>query len=387
MYLLEHDAKEVLARHGVIVPAGCLIGRDDTIHRRALPPGPWVVKGQIAAGSRGKAGIIRKAATAEELADAMGQILGATVRGWTVEAARVEEQVRGAEEAYVALLLDAAAGGVRVIMSAQGGVEVEALPQGAVRSDVAPAGMDALSRCVARLAASFEGPRARALGEAGARLAHAFLGHEALLAEVNPLFVYPDGRWVAGDAKLITDDNALPRQTALSKLLAARPGVYPDVARKLEHGFDYVVVDPQGEIGLLTTGAGLSMMLIDELRAAGLKPYNFLDIRTGGLRGETARLTQVLKWIGAGKNVKVLLVNIFAGITDLGEFSQLLLTALQSAPAFKAPVVARLVGNGLPAARGNLGAAGITLHTDLDAALAEVRKHLGPSVVGHQPSR
>jgi succinyl-CoA synthetase beta subunit len=376
MYLLEHDAKELLARHGVVVPAGCLIGRDDTIHRRALPPGPWMVKGQIAAGGRGKAGIIRKAATPKELADHSAEILGATVMGRTVEAARVEEQVSGAEETYIGLLLDPAAGGVRVIMSARGGVDIEALPPEAVRSDIAAAEAGALSECVARLAASFGGARAKALGEAGSRLAHAFLGHEALLVEVNPLFVHPDGRWVAGDAKLITDDNALPRQAALARLVATRAAAYPDVARKLEHGFDYVIVDAAGEIGLLTTGAGLSMMLIDELRAAGLKPYNFLDIRTGGLRGDTARLTQVLKWIGEGKNVKVLLVNIFAGITDLGEFARLLLQALRDAPAFKVPVVARLVGNGLTAARESLGAAGIALHTDLDEALVEVRAHL-----------
>ncbi len=387
MYLLEHDAKELLARHGVVVPAGCLIGRDDTIHRRALPPGPWVVKGQIAAGGRGKAGIIRKAATAKELADRSAEILGAAVMGRTVEAARVEEQVSGADEAYIGLLLDAGTGGVRVVMSARGGVDVEALPAEAVRSDTAAAEAGALSQCIARLAAGFGGAKGKALGEAGSRLAHAFLGHEALLVEVNPLFVYPDGRWVAGDAKLITDDNALPRQAALAKLVGTRTSAYADVARKHEHGFDYVVVDPKGEIGLLTTGAGLSMMLIDELRAAGLKPYNFLDIRTGGLRGETARLTQALKWIGEGKNVKVLLVNIFAGITDLGEFSRLLLQALRDAPALKVPVVARLVGNGLPAAREVLGAAGIALHTDLDAALAEVRGHLGkPSAVSRQPS-
>jgi len=137
-----------------------------------------------------------------------------------------------------------------------------------------------------------------------------------------------------------------------------------------------VVVDPAGEIGLLTTGAGLSMMLIDELRAAGLKPYNFLDIRTGGLRGETRRLTQALEWIGEGKDVRVLLVNIFAGITDLGEFARLLVEAIAAAPRLTVPVVARLVGNGLPEAREVLAAAGIALHTDLDAALAAVREHL-----------
>jgi succinyl-CoA synthetase beta subunit len=84
----------------------------------------------------------------------------------------------------------------------------------------------------------------------------------------------------------------------------------------------------------------------------------------------------VLRWVGEGKNLKVLLVNIFAGITDLGEFSRLLVEAIAAAPQLKVPVVARLVGHGLPAAREVLGAAGITLHTDLDAALTAVRSHL-----------
>ncbi|HXF65374.1 MAG TPA: hypothetical protein VNK67_01570, partial [Burkholderiales bacterium] len=161
----------------------------------------------------------------------------------------------------------------------------------------------------------------------------------------------------------------------LRALLEQRAAAYPDVARKLAHGFDYVVVDPEGEIGLLTTGAGLSMMLIDELRAAGLRPYNFLDIRTGGLRGEAGRLAQALAWIAEGRRVRVLLVNIFAGITDLGEFARLLLAALGTS-RLAVPVVARLVGNGLPAAREALAQAGIELHTDLDEALAAVRERL-----------
>jgi len=374
--LLEHDAKQFLARHGIPVPQGRLFERDATLHRAAIPEGPWMVKGQLAAGGRGKAGLIRKAATMQELADHTNGILGATVKGRTVEAVRIERQVTGAEEAYVGLLLDAGAGGIRVILSAQGGVDVENLPPGAIRSEVAAPDAGALAACVARLAAAIEGPKGKALAAAGQRLARVFLECEAMLIEVNPLFVHPDGSWIAGDAKVVTDDNALPRQEALRALVRERADAYREVARKEEHGCDYVVVDPGGEIGLLTTGAGLSMMLIDELRAAGLKPYNFLDVRTGGLRGEITRLVQVLQWLTEGRNVKVLLVNIFAGITDLAEFSKLLVAALAAVPALKVPVVARLVGNGLPAAREVLSAAGIALHTDLDEALNAVRAHL-----------
>jgi succinyl-CoA synthetase beta subunit len=375
MYLLEHDAKQLLDRHGIPVPAGHLIGRDDTIHRGSLPPGPWVIKGQISAGGRGKAGIIRKAATLQDIVNHTYAIFGATVKGRRVNAIRIEQQVAAAEEAYLAVLIDPVAGGVRVIMSAQGGMDIEALPPALVKTDTAPPEYAALARCVQHLASTMPASMSRALGDAGECLVRIFLECEALLIEINPLFVLGGG-WIAGDAKFVTDDNALVRQPGIRELLELRASAYPEVALKLKHGCDYVVVDPNGEIGLLTTGAGLSMMLIDELRAAGLKPYNFLDVRTGGLRGETARLVNVLNWIADGPRVRVLLVNIFAGITDLGEFSRLLVTALQEAPRFNVPVVARLVGNGLPAAREVLSQAGIKLHTDLDEALAEVRRCL-----------
>jgi succinyl-CoA synthetase beta subunit len=373
MYLLEHDAKELLAAHGIPVPAGCLI--ESASAQPALPAGPWVVKGQIAAGGRGKAGIIKLAATPQDVSGHVNAILGATVKGHTVEAVRIEQQVAHAAEAYVGLLLDAATGGVRVIVSANGGMDIEQVPHDRIHTAVAPPEPQALAACVRDLARLLPADVAMAVSDAGARLARVFLELECMLIEINPLFVLDGGRWIAGDAKVVTDDNALPRQKELESLVKARAAAYPDVARKHEHGFDYVEVDPEGEIGLLTTGAGLSMMLIDELRAAGLKPFNFLDIRTGGLRGETTRLTQVLQWIGQGKKVKVLLVNIFAGITDLGEFSRLLVKAL-SAANLKTPVVARLVGNGLPVARKVLAEAGISLYTDLDDALIAVREHL-----------
>lgn len=375
MYLLEHDAKCLLARHGIPVPQGCLLR--DPANSDALPPGPWVVKGQITAGGRGKAGLIKKADTAAEVRARIAEILGKQAKGRTVNAVRIEQQVHGASEAYISMMLDPAAAGVRIIMAASGGMEIEALPRDALKTTSAAPDVAVLTAAAEKLAASFPGAAGQALAEAGRAIASAFLAEEALLIEINPLFVYPDGRWIAGDAKFVTDDSALPRQPAQHALLQDPARAYGETVLKDAHGCDYVVVDPAGEIALLTTGAGLSMMLIDEMRGAGLKPYNFLDIRTGGLRGETKRLVNVLKWMRQGPNVKVLLINIFAGITELGEFSRLLVSALRDVPEFRVPVVARLVGNGMDSARAVLSDAGITLHTDLDAALAEVRAHLG----------
>ena len=376
MYLLEHDAKDLLAQFGVPVPQGRLILQADALDERQLPAGPWIVKGQIAAGGRGKAGIIRKASTPEEASAHARAILGMNVKAKRVDSVRIEQQIAAAEEVYIGFLLDAATAGVRVIVSERGGMDVEALPPEAIRSETVSPRREAMTACVERLTADMPRAKATALRACGAMLASLFLEREAVLVEVNPLFVHADGRWVAGDAKIVTDDNALERQPAIRELLARRAAAYPEAALKLAHGFDYVVVDPEGEIGLLTTGAGLSMMLIDELRAAGMKPYNFLDIRTGGLRGETKRLVKVLQWIGGAPRVRVVLINIFAGITELGEFSKLLVAAIAQAPALTVPIVARLVGTGLPAARKVLEEEGIALHTDLDAALIEVRGHL-----------
>jgi succinyl-CoA synthetase beta subunit len=338
-----------------------------------------VVKAQIAAGGRGKAGGIRHADSIAAVRAAVSEITCMKIRGRSVHECRIEQKITGAQEAYLGILIDAAAAGVRVLLAARGGMEIEAMAvePGLLRTAVCDPDASSVAACTAQLASSLAPSLRDTLTAAGTALAAAFCAYECSLLEINPLFVMPDGSWLAGDAKMITDDNALPRQNAVAALLERRARVYPEAYLKLNYGCDYVVVDPQGEIGLLTTGAGLSMMLIDELRQAGLRPYNFLDVRTGGLRGDPARLIHVLKWIAQGARVKVVLVNIFAGITDLGEFSRLLLAALQAVPQLKVPVVARLVGNALEAARSVLGAAGIEVVTDLGLALTRVRSHLG----------
>ena len=376
MYLFEHDAKELLAARGIPVPHGVLV--DAAANDLALPPGPWVVKAQVTAGGRGKAGGIRKASTQEELHKALAEIMRLEIAGRPVCACRVEQQVSGAQETYLGIMLDPVGAGVRVLLAPRGGMEIEAMASepGLLRSAVGDPNVASIEARIVELARDFEAPLSTAFSAAAKALAAAFCGYECSLLEVNPLFVLPDGSWRAGDAKMITDDDALPRQSAVAALLERRARAYPEAHLKRHYGCDYVVVDPAGEIGLLTTGAGLSMMLIDELRQAGLRPYNFLDVRTGGLRGDPARLIHVLNWIAEGRKVKVVLVNIFAGITDLGEFARLLLAALESASELRVPVVARLVGNGFEAARAVLAEAGIPVVTDLDAAVARVRQHL-----------
>jgi succinyl-CoA synthetase beta subunit len=376
MYLLEHDAKSLLESASIAVPCGVLLERGSSLDAAFLPAGPWVVKGQVAAGGRGKAGLVKKAATVDEVARCSAAMFGAPFKGRRIESVRVEQQIASAAEVYIAFMVDAAAGGVRVIVSEQGGMEIEAVSPEHIRSATVPPDIAAIVDSVERLTAGMAGGKAAALTAAARKLAPLFFEREAALIEINPLFVMDDGAWIAADAKIVTDDNALERQPALLDLLAARAVAYPEAWLKQQHGFDYVVVDPQGEIGLLTTGAGLSMMLIDELRSGGLRPYNFLDIRTGGFRGDPGRLVSVLGWLREAPSVKALLINIFAGITDLGEFATLLVKAFGEGPALKVPIVARLEGTNLDAAQAVLAQAGIPFYTELDPAVEHLRKHL-----------
>lgn len=380
MYLLEHDAKTLLGAAGVPVPAGCLVESVEALERVQLPPGPWMVKAQVPVGGRGKAGLVRMTESRADLAGLVSSMLGKTHRGHVVGSCRIESCRSAPNEVYIGFMLAPETGEVRVLATASGGVDVES--SGAVQSCVVAPEAAALAQAVVELSASAPEPIRHAMIEAGRILGEIFLRRDAVLLEINPLFVAADGSWLAGDAKLVIDDNALGRQPEVSALLEARAGAYVETHLKWTHGFDYVVVDRAGELGLLTTGAGLSMMLIDELRANGIRPYNFLDVRTGGLRGDASRLVKVLNWIAEGPNVKCVLVNVFAGITHLGEFSRLLVQALQEAPVLKVPVVTRLVGNGLDEARTVLGEAGIAVEPDLDEALKLVRKALSSHSAG-----
>jgi succinyl-CoA synthetase beta subunit len=226
---------------------------------------------------------------------------------------------------------------------------------------------------IRELAASEPSDRSAALIDNGDKLARLFLQHELMLAEINPLFVGPHG-CIAGDAKIVVDLNAADRQPEIRALIENNPAIYPDAIRKLRDGFDYVEVDSEGEIGLITTGAGLSMMLIDEMTERGGRPINFLDIRTGLLRGDPTRLVKALGWIGERPSVRVVLVNIFAGITDLAEFASLLCTALERTPSITVPIVCRIVGNRFAEAQEILAAKrpDIAVEEDLIAALNRV---------------
>jgi succinyl-CoA synthetase beta subunit len=368
MMLLEHDAKTLLAARGLPVPAGVIVRAG-----KALPAmHEGVVKAQVPVGGRGKAGGIRLARDPAALREAADAILGMIIKGHRVHSVRIEEPVAFVAEAYLSFTLDASRGAVTVMMSPHGGLEVE---DESTRADLAAETValdpEAMAAAVERLASRMPESLRPALREAGAKLVPAFFAHEALLLEINPLFVRADRSWAIGDTKLAIDENALPRQPDLVALIAENADLYPEAALKLAQGFDYVELDREGDIGLITTGAGLSMQLIDELTARGLRPFNFCDIRTGQFKGDPARLIQVMRWLAAGPNLRAVLINFFAGHTHLGEIARLLIEALDAVPELDVPIVARMIGNGLDEARATLAGAGgrIAIETNLEHAI------------------
>ncbi|MDF7776709.1 hypothetical protein P1X14_15735 [Sphingomonas sp. AOB5] len=368
MMLLEHDAKELLAELGLPVPQGTLVRKGDTLP--LVTQG--VVKAQVPVGGRGKAGGIRLVRDRVALREGVDAVLGMSIKGHAVQAVRIEGLIDFVSEAYLSFTLDAAQAMVTVMMSPHGGIEVE---DESTREDLATESValdpDAIRAAVERLSARMPEALRKPMREAGEKLIPAFFEHEAMLLEINPLFVRADGSWAIGDTKLAIDENALARRPRLVSLIETNADLYREAALKLAQGFDYVELDPQGDIGLITTGAGLSMQLIDELVARGRSPFNFCDIRTGQFKGDPARLIQVMQWIAAGPNIKSVLINFFAGHTNLGEIARLLILALDAVPELKAPITARFIGNGLEEAREIIAAAGdpIAIETDLERAI------------------
>jgi succinyl-CoA synthetase beta subunit len=376
--LIEADGKALFAEHGIPVPAGVLV----TDGAPAAPPGPgpWMVKAQVPVGGRGKAGGVVACASGADATAAVARMLGQRLKGHKVEACLVEQAAAG-EERYLAIMVDAASYGLRVLYAAQGGIDIETA--GSAEGRLCPPHPGAVAEALADLLADEPETWRAQVAAIGRSLAAMLIARELALAEINPLFVSAAG-CVAGDAKVVVDLNAIERQPRIAAIIATRPAIYADANRKLAEGFDYVELDPAGEIGLVTTGAGLSMMLIDELTARGAKPLNFCDIRTGQMRGSPARLMRVLEWITAQSSLRAVLVNIFAGITDLGEFAALLATAIERTPGLTVPVVARLVGRGAGEAQRILAERqpGMVVTEDLEVALARIADIVGRAPEG-----
>ncbi|MEY4710848.1 MAG: Succinyl-CoA ligase [ADP-forming] subunit beta [Pseudomonadota bacterium] len=371
MLLIESDGKALFRRAGIETPASVLV-RDGNWKPSALGIGEerCLVKAQVPVGGRGKAGGIVECTGAESTAVAIAQLLGARIKGHTVQACLVERFASGAEH-YLALMADPAGGGVRLLYSPHGGMQVEAANATGLAFDLTvEATLPQVLEALAQLEPTLPPGIAACVVDCGKKLAACFFAHELLVAEINPLFI-EGGKAVAGDAKVVIDLNAIERQPALMEMIRRGCDWYPDAWHKVTEDYDFIEIDAEGDVALVTTGAGLSMMLLDELIAAGARPYNFSDVRTGQMRGSPARLLQMMRRFEAAGTIKVMLINVFAGITDLSEFARIIVLALEERPDWNIPIVARLIGNNAEKAREILSreAPQLQVVTDLDDAI------------------
>lgn len=378
MKLYEYQAKELLRAAGVPVPDGRLCRTvEDVRAAAAVLGGPVAVKAQVLAGGRGKAGGIRRAATPDEAAALAAALLGSRLLGLMVERVWVEPWADTQQELYLGYTIDARRGQVLLLLG-PGGIDVETRPDAIWRTPVAFRAepprfilRDGLLRL--RLPLTLTEP----LTSVARALFRAFRDNQALLAEINPLAVTPRCL-LALDARLTLDDAALERLPQVAAWVREGASEFPDESFKLVHGFDYVELDPDGDIGLISTGAGLTMTVVDLLVQAGARPINFVDIRASSMGRDPARLLIVLERLARCRNLRAVLVNIFAGITDLAAFAQALLAALETYPMLRRRVVVRAAGTAFAAAEQLWRAHGIPVTQDLEAAVAMVLEARGP---------
>jgi len=362
--LHEHQGKELFAEHGIAVPRGRVATTTAQASAIAADLGtPVVVKAQVLAGGRGRAGGILTAADPAAAGAAASHLLGAEIRGLRVEQVLVEERLQIAAELYLGVTVDSAIGRP-VVLAGMGGVEVEERsvsdPAAMASARLDPSiGLPAALSCDLVARADIGQP---GVAEVLGHLYEVFAFHEALLAEINPLAVLADGRLVAADAVVEIDDSAATLQDRWPRAEEDGGGPHAEV----DGGMTFVEVD--GDIGTICSGAGLGMATMD-LIAEYARPANFLE--TGG--GITRELmATAMRRVLRQKGLKGILINVYGGINPIHEGA--LGVADVMAEGVAIPVVAKALGHRQEETWEILRSAGVTVYEGLDTegAVAEL---------------
>ncbi len=351
MDIHEYQAKELLSEFGVPVPRGGLAYSPEQAAYRAREIGGerWVVKAQVHAGGRGKAGGIKLCRDEHQVWDAADALLGKRLvthqtgsRGKVVYRLYVEAATEIAREFYLGLVLDRKSERVMIVASAAGGMEIEDIsrdkPETLIRLAVDPAvGMQPFQARELAFALGFEAGQVAKAVETLLGCYRAFRELDATMVEINPLVLTADGQLLALDAKMSFDDNALFRRPHISEL-RDKSQEDPRETRATDRGLSYVGLD--GSIGCIINGAGLAMATMDMIKHAGGEPANFLDIG-GGATPE--RVAKAFALVLSDERVEAILVNIFAGINRCDWVAQGIVQALQKVE-MTVPLVVRLAG-------------------------------------------
>jgi len=341
--LLEHAGKRVIALHGVPVPVGHLaIDVDQVVAAGEAIGYPVVVKAQVPVGGRGKAGGIKAAADAHELAAAAAAILGMSIKGHIVSSVWVEEALTSVRECYASFTFDRSAKVHLGMVSARGGMDIEDVadefPDAIHRFHINP--LDSLTELDAAAAVEEAGIGGTAAPEMAAvlvKLYQAYVAEDAELVEVNPLSVVADGRVLALDAKVVLDDNATWRHPNWEEWRNL-DHLDPRERAARSRGLTYVGLD--GSVGIIGNGAGLVMSTLDVVAQVGGTAANFLDVG-GGASADV--ITAALEVVNDDDRVRAILVNIFGGITRGDEVARGIIEALGRVE-LRSPIVIRLDG-------------------------------------------
>ncbi len=364
MKIHEYQARELLAKAGIPVPAARVVETADQAAAAFEENGfsLQVVKAQVFAGGRGKAGfvkLVKSGAEARAAADFMLTHRMISVQtgpeGIVVKKLLLAAAVDIAHEYYLGMVLDRDRSTVSMIASAQGGVEIETVahehPEAIIKEPLHPAlGMQSFQARKTALALGFTGKQAQVVADLLLKLARFFINYDCSIAEINPLVLTKDGKILAIDAKVNFDDNALFRHP---DILALKDDSETDALeiRAAAANLNYIKLD--GEIACLVNGAGLAMATMDVIQLHGGQPANFLDVG-GGVKAEGA--IEAFRIILSDKKVRGILVNIFGGIARCDLIAEALIQAGREV-GFKVPVVVRLEGTNVEKARTMLGAA------------------------------
>ena len=351
MKIHEYQAKELLAKYGVPIPKGRVATTpEEAAEITTELGGKAIVKAQVHAGGRGKAGGIKVVSSAEEAAQATKDLIGTTLvtfqtgpEGAPVGSVLVEELVDVETELYVGMAIDGATEGVVAIASSAGGMEIEEVaettPEKLLRVSIDPVlGLQPFQGRRIAYGLGVDDSLVRPISALMDSIYKVFEESDCSLVEINPLGITTDGRVLAMDAKLNIDDDAVFRHRDLQPLRDTDQEDALEVEAR-ESDINYVKLD--GDIGCIVNGAGLAMATMDVTHSAGAAPANFLDIGGGA---DEAKVARALSIVLSDPDVKTVLVNLFGGILRCDVAARGFLQAAEEAPDAMKPMIVRMLG-------------------------------------------
>ena len=368
MNIHEYQAKEIFRKNGIPIPPGevaTTAAEAETIARKF--GGIVVVKAQVHAGGRGKAGGVKIARTPEEAGKLAAQILKLRIKDLPVLKVLVTPAADIASEAYVGIIVDRASKRAVFMVSPAGGIDIEEVaaktPDKIRRLPVDPRyGLQGFEAMELAFFLYPDVKQARPAGKILQQLYKAFTRSGASLAEINPLVTTPQGDVLALDAKMVIDDNELDRHPDIAAL---RDESSEDPSEVDARNANLTFIKLDGNVGCVVNGAGLAMATMDLVKYYGGDPANFLDI---GGSSNPEKVVNALRIITADPNVKAILFNIFGGITRTDDVANGIVTAIEQNP-LRVPLVIRLTGTNEEIALEILRKAGMSAMTDMDEAV------------------